>query len=656
MLPRSVEQVFNVKSIAPAGLRLDQLKPYQLGILDERTQLTIASPTGKRDQKWRWVWKSPSTGNSGSFPDKNNVKAPIQSLPVSYIDKVTGFFEPTAERKTFEGYLGWDGISACDSLGPFECGTTYQLMLHASGKPVRDLLGRDYTEIVPFTTGCCDNCTGDEAITATLKTIQDSFLTNAHYIKNFFDVHQVRSCCPAEDPFTETTFTDYCVTVCDNGDASALGDVQNYYPTLNGIYRSGRADGKSTYTIECQSSQPAAYVTTDTVLQNCDTCPSGFTAVPARLKYIITINNDGTGDTAAEWLAEVQAVATYSTAVAATRLSYTNGTSIYEVLLPIAFTEPANPVANTTWQYIATVPASCTQTTPVSTAWASCGTKKKLTRTMCITVKNGDCDDAQADLDAITAYMASVPNLVADSLEQETAGDCISRYTVQQYSSCYEDGCDWLGGDLAKFEDLPGYLGASWAPCKCEGWTFEDGCPVEPTPVDPADCRGGLKFVGKNFDADIVACTDDYWQMDETEFAQLEVSITQYNNNGCNTINVPWTVVQRGSTPQGTGRQLWKREIQARNYSAYDYHGANSQDGNLFAARRGEVYSIDPAKLYNTITVHHVYERPRYAQNSDAGTRQVITFAVEQNKLTLLSQLKTLLNDITESMGNGTFL
>jgi hypothetical protein len=654
-LPQSLEQVFNVKSIAPAGLRLDQIKPFQIAYLDEDTQLTVTEPSHCKNKKWRLVWGPPSTGNGGLYPDKSNVKAPIQSLPINYVDNVKGFFNASAERKTFEGYLGWDGISACDNLGPFNCGSSYEMVLKVNGKPFRDTMGAYPYEIIPFRTGCCDDCSGDELVTKTLKSIQDAVINSSNYIKEFVDIYQVRNCCPAETPFTEVAFTDYCVTVCDNGDAGALGDIQNFasYSGLN-IFRDSRENGLSTYKVECVSGSPAAYVTTNTVLQNCATCPAGFTAVLERKKYDISIDNAAVGVDAAAWLAEVQAVGAFSTAVSATLRFREGGTSYYEVLFPVAFTTPAvGTVADSTAVYIANVPASCVQTTPTSTAWASCGTKYKISRTMEIVVKNSDCDDAAADLAAITAYMATVPNIVSGSLDQVTAGDCNSRYTIGQYSNCLEDGCDWKGSDLAKFEDLPSYLGASWTPVRCEGWTFDgDGCPVAPTPVDPADCRGGLRFVMRNFDNDIVDCTDDYWQSRETEPTTLEVSISEYGKDGCTQLNIPWKVTQLPTTPQGTGFELYKREVQARQYSQYQYRGANSKDGNLISARLGEVYSIDPKKLYNTIQISHDYTRTRSASDNSNRTREIITLAVEKDKINLLTALKTAINNVTVAQGN----
>ena len=653
MLNRSIESIYNVKSVAPAGLTLDQLKPFQLAILDEKTQKTVASPSDCKNKPFRLVWKSPSKGNGGAFPDKNNVLKPIQSLPITNVDQITKFEAANNDRKVFEAYLGYNGISACKTL-KFECGSTYQFVIEVSGKPVRDLLGRDYVEIVPFMTGCCDTCTFEENIKTSLKGIVESINTNAHFIKNFFDVYPVYDCCPAPAPFTKTDFADYCLTICDAGDVSALGDVQQGYQTSN-IYLSERNGGLSTYRVDCVPvSTPAAYVQTGTVLSDCDTCPAGYTATNAAKKYIVHIDNAGLGTTTGAWLTEVQAAGAFSAATSAKRISFIDGVSTYEVLIPAASTQPSAPISDTTWTFVADVPKVCTLTSPTTTAWVQCGTRYKIKRTMELVIKNGDCaSPGAADLAAITAaYAGGIADTVAGSIDQETLGDCISRYTIDQYSNCLEDGCDWYGKDIAKFQTIPGYKGATWTPIKCEGWTFDvDGCPVAPAAATAEDCRGGLKFVGRNFENDTVDCVDDFWEGAETEGVFLQVSISEFGKNGCERMDVDWTVVQTPTTPQGTGRELLKREIQAREKSAYEYHGANSPNGNLVSARRGEIYSFDVDKLYHTVDVYHNYTRNRTAQNYGTATREVITLAVEADKTALFATVKELANKIADLQG-----
>lgn len=648
MLNRQLEQVFNVKSIAPAGLTLDQLKPYQLAILDERTQRTVAAPPKNKAKGFRLVWKSPSKGNQGAFPDKKNLKAPIQSLVINEVDRIHKFENATDERKVFEGYLGYDGESACKTLA-FECGTSYQLVLHAKGKPVRDLLGRDHTEIIPIVTGCCETCTFEENIKSALAAIQKSFYTNAFYISKFFDCHPVYSCCPVPDPFDKVDFYDYDLSICDAGDDSALGEVQIAYQTTN-IYRVGRENGISTYRAECVAAQPAAFVQQGTVLSDCDTCPAGYTKTNAQKKYILKVDNASSGTTNANFLTEVQAVTGWNTATAARRLNTENGVTTYEVWVPAAFTPPTW-TADADYTFITSVPAICTLTTAVTTAWTLSATKYKVKRTLEMTLKNGDCDDTAADLALLTAYFtpANFPSVVSGSLSQEIAGDCLSVYQIEQYSDCLEDGCDWFGKDGAKFVDLPGYGTGTWSPIRCEGWTFDvDGCPVAPAAPADETCLGGLKFVGKKFEADIIPCDDDFWESVETEGVELEVSLTYYGKTGCDVVPVDWLVVQRPTTPQGTGRQLWKREIQAREYSGFEYRGIKGQEARVISARMGESYSFEADKLYHTISIYHNYDRNRTAQNAGTSTREVITLACEANKTAVFAQLKTLANTIAE--------
>lgn len=645
----------NVQSIAPAGLQLHELKPMQLAVYDEKTQRTVAAPTPRNP--FSLVWKTPSQGTGGAFPDQWNAREPVKSLLIHNVDRTHLFDGATAERKVFEAYLGWDGISACKGL-KFDCGTDYQITIHAKGKPVRDAFGgRDKTEVIPFRMDCCTDCTAETSTRNALMKLVNAIKNDAFYVNRFFEVHPMYSCVPEVTPFTTTAFQDYCISLCDTGDEAALSAVQQAYQTLN-IYRSAREGAISTYKVECHTSLPAAYVTTATLPADCDTCPAGYTLNVARKKYIVTTENTGVGVNAAAWLAEVKAIDQsgtdpFDTAVAATRLRYENGSSTYEVLMPLAFTTTAL-VPNTTYMYIDTVPASCVQTTPVSTAWAQCGTKYKIKRTLELTLKNGDCSDAVADLAALTAYYATFPDIVSGSVAAVNEGDCITTYQLQQWSNCLEDGCDWIGADTAKFGDVPTYNGGFWLPVACEGWTFDgEGVPVPPTVTDPEACRLGIKFVGLNVETDTVECATDIYDAVETEGVTLEVSISQYDLAPCNVMDVSWTVVQEPTTQQGLGSTLLKQEIHDRQYQLYEYNSNHAEDGAMLAARRGNSFTIDPKKLYNTVSVYHNYDINRNTVNQGNRTREHILLAVDANKTTLLSQVKTLVNQIVQVAGDG---
>lgn len=645
---KQLEQVFVVKGIAPAGLELYDLRPFQVAIFDEETQRTVASPQECRGGAFTLAYKAPGQGNGGRQPDQNNIKIPIKSLPITKVDRVTAFEGATDERKVFEAYLGYNGISPCKSIS-FGCGETYQLVLHMKGKPVRDLMGKaSHTEIIPVVTGCCEDCSIDEAAKTTLGRMVEAIRENSQYFSRFFDVHPIYDCCPAPAPFPKVDFQDYCMTICDDGSAGALGDVQVKYQDAT-IYRSAREGGLSTYRTDCLLTAPADYVQQGTKLTDCATCPSGFTVVVPAKKFLVQIDNAGLGTTPAMWLAEVQLAGGFSAATAATRLSFRNGVSTYEVLVPSTFVEPVAPIADTTWTVQGDVDGYCLQTVPVTVPWTQCGTKYKITRKLCMTLRVNECGDPAKDLADLQAAFANNKDVVPASLVQTDVKDCVATYEVEQYSPCLEDGCDWFGKDTVQFSNLPGYNGQVWENCECEGWTFDvSGCPVPPVST-LENCQGGLKFVGKNFETDLVECATDIFDEPETEGVELEVSIGQFKQERCETLDIPFWVAQRPSEPNSLGINWLRREVKARSYSKYTYHSPNEMNGSIMAARRGEIYGVDPSKLYNHVDVYHLSTKINGTQQMYVPNREVIHLLVESGKSALLNQVKTMVNGIAEA-------
>lgn len=666
MINDSVEQVFRVKSIAPAALELRDLKPYQLGIFDETTQRTVTNPAFCKGRPWSLVYKTPSTGSKGAFPDPNNVKVPIKSLIFTEgADKIVAFGKATTVRKPFIAYLGYNGIVPCETL-KFECGATYQLVLHVTGKPIRDTFaGRNLTETIAFTTDCCVNCTEvDTANRALMNKIISEIENQSFYAKQFFDVHPISTCYPALTALTTVPFQDYCLTICDNGDEGALGDVQAAYQSST-IIRTDRVGALSTYKVECITALPAAYSQINTVLHNCDTCPAGYTLGLARKKYIVKIDNAAIGVNAAAWLAEVQAVTGLATAVAATLISRVGGISTYEVLFPLAFVTPApGTIADTEVIFVVLNGTTCTQTTPTSTAWVQCGTSYKITRKLCMTLALGDCANAAADLVAIQAYYLGYPGLVPGSITQTDTTGCIATYELSQYSNCLEDGCDWLGSDSARFDTITPYsdpVGArigEWLPCPCEGWTFAaiTGAPIPPV-ASTEDCSLGLKFIGKIIEEpQVPVCVDDIWSMIETEGIEIEVSISKYDLERCEPLNVPWLVTQYPTAPDSLGSNWLRREVEARRYSKYDYDSPNQYNGAMSAAIRGEVYGVDPTKVYNHVSIFHNSQRRMGSQQTYMANREVVHLLVEAEKTALFAQVRLLANRIAESGGMCDFV
>lgn len=640
MLNKQLETVFVTKSIAPAGLRAYQIRPFQLGILDTETGETVDQATYCPDKQYQFIYGTPSKGaNHPKFGDIGNAKLPIRSLTFGRFDKAHKFTKATDERKLFEAYLGYNGISDCKGLS-LPCGQNFALQVRAIGKDVRDVFGIDYSELLPFKTGCCGECALDEEQPKIAQAIIDAF-NSSFYVKNFGKAELVKSCCPAEAPFAKTDFFDFCMSVCDEGDSSALADVQEQYPDYE-VTRKSRKDGISTYQVECVLTSPIPFVKKGTTAADCGACGAGYTLVPASKSYIVTIDNDGLGTTPATWLTEVQAVLPLATS--ANKLGFANGVSTYQVELPGSFV-PAPPYADTTITFIGEREAYCVETTPTSTPWTQCGTKYKITRKLCLTVKNGDCNETQPDLAKIQEMYVSDPNIVPGSIVLKDTNDCLSTYELEQYSNCLEDGCDTYGKDGAKFVQPAPYGFTHWKMCDCEGWSVDgNGCPVPP--VESVDtCLAGVKFTGSYFDVETGRCSFNPFDQMFTEPIILEVSIVSNEPyNACDVVDIPWTITQKPSFIQGLGQKLLKDEIISRNYDAFHFINPSQPYGHLLAERMGYEYGADPNKLYNYIYLYHNHDINRTHLKFDHHTREMIVIAIEAEKTELFAKVVNFVN------------
>lgn len=230
MINKPLRTVFVVKSILDAGKRKHEMVPYQLGLFDESTDLSVNVATYCQDKLYRFYWKSPSEGSpTPFFGDERNAKLPLKSTPISRIKRKFAFENANGIPVPQVSYLGWDGVSPCNSL-KFECGKTYGLQITARGRNVRDVHGRNFTEVVSFNTGCCDGCSLDEGCEKVVDSIMKAINTESFYLANrFFKAEKVKSCCEAATPFARTIFERYRLRVPDTGDSHALAAVQNQY-------------------------------------------------------------------------------------------------------------------------------------------------------------------------------------------------------------------------------------------------------------------------------------------------------------------------------------------------------------------------------------------------------------------------------------------
>lgn len=255
-LNRQLKTVFVPKFVAKAGKHMTDLRPFELALVDCESGITVNAAKYCSDRKYELVMKTGSQGmNNAMFGDTRNAQLPIKSLAIDRVTKAHSFEDADPNGKPFIAYLGWDGVSNCKTLS-LPCGEEYALNINIKGEGIRNTFGRNMNETIPFDTGCCDDCPTDQQCDLTMDAILKSIRKNSFYVKNYFKVNKVKSCCPESTPFPKKRYMTFRLTLCDNGDSAALADVQAQYPDLK-VECVNRVDSFTTYEVclPCEFSQ-----------------------------------------------------------------------------------------------------------------------------------------------------------------------------------------------------------------------------------------------------------------------------------------------------------------------------------------------------------------------------------------------------------------
>lgn len=654
--PKSTPTSWVVKSVATAGKKSVDLLPGEFGIFDSDTHLTLAPSAVKSKRRVYMGVGSfnalPGTvgGKLDRIANPGNTDITFRSEPVSpKLVDIIRLSVPKRSEKPNEYYLGYNGIDVCESLN-FKCGRTYKFHVQLMGRPVRELFGHEMSEIIEVTTGCCDDCDTscnnaepcEKYVDELIKNFNDSL-----WVGKFFTAEKVIHCSPDLPSLTKTSFTTYCLTVCDNGDELALAAVQAQYPTVK-VSVKQRLAPSTTYqfTQLTATAAPAAFTQSNVTLQNCATCPSGYTAAAAGYAYIVQIDNANPAAGSAT-LTAVQAV--WATVTSATLVEFKNGTATYYVVSSAALVSAASGVDATLLQPLGTVPARCTLTTPVSTAWVSCNVEYKLQRDLCVTVKVDDCDtdfdgaDAGETLARLTAMLATVPDYVPASVVVDAdSTDCLLRYTVSQYSNnLMKDGCDTI--PAARFDPFPTFEGQEFTVCPCEGWTVdvETGCPVPPVPTDRC-CQCGVKFVGKPLRNNPAFCGYDINEYLEKEPIRMVVSAYNYDNetNVCTFDSPTWFQTQKATYRQLRGDDVIKSIIMEKHYNQEIYANPIDKFNILLMRQEGIRFGVNLDEYYYAVDVYH--NSPNVVNNTASynNPREQVTLYVSEKDLATVDALK----------------
>lgn len=268
--------------LTPDGFKRENLKPGQFGVFNSRYKAVTTA--GEAAKSPHVVFGQGRLENVPGLTHKYSDKVSRGSLIEWY--KTTG--NPNAKNQIT--YAGFDGVDTNKSIS-VGCNEQVSLTIRARSLYIDTAFAYGLTRTVTFTTPCCEDC-GDDCETIDPRIVANAWsemVNNEPMLSKFVLATPVFDCTVDPDAGTFVDTVTYCVSVCDNGDAGALADVQAQYPDSI-VIRSERDGSISTYQIELLASEGApddVVITKPVKLAVCDTCPTGYTLQNEQEQYII---------------------------------------------------------------------------------------------------------------------------------------------------------------------------------------------------------------------------------------------------------------------------------------------------------------------------------------------------------------------------------
>jgi hypothetical protein len=642
--PKAIRKSFVVSGVSTTG-STENLTPGVVGLFDAINYKALApGQTFTNHRKVIFAVGSLNTkdgkGNGmESFKSEPIFGHNISELRVSKFSKKNSFNTVA---------LGFDGVDTTKNMvGSYD--TSYFVKVTLNGRPILNTFQHPLTYTFEVKTPCADACSptacSDKVDNIWLAEQFIKQISSYQYFKPYIKAERLTQCNNALPAETHVGYTQYNLTVCDNGGADDIALVQMQYPTKV-ISRTSRTGSYSTYSFWqlTASSAPSAFAqAAGVVLSNCSTCPSGYTFASGGTIYSVTIDNTSNAATSASQdLTAVQAISGLSTAIAAKKVNFELGTSTYIVTFPSSFSMPSNIAADATisgpWGKESD---KCTLTSPGTTAWTAGITGYKTERALTMTVTNTDCENATPGLDlaALTAFYALDPSVVSGSLASSAAANCKTEYTITQMSdNILLTQCDTTQYPI--YTNLQSFSGYTW--------TY-----TVPTSYIPngTTCNVGIKLTDIYSEQTTKGC--DFDISDYVERANIEINFEQVDQfgNRCE-IFWPMTKLSFGNYNQLDGQQVIRDVMQSRFYRReLRVSPKNTLRASLYSRAEGLEYGVDVDAFYNAVYIRH---NAQFLNNFGATMnpmQEELVFYFKEGNENLMNTFLNLVNGYTESIG-----
>lgn len=606
--------ITNISSIPSSG-DTTTLGEFQLGVFNADTYQANSSPDYPAVKA---IFIAQGTSND-VYPAGIAISNETRKTPVIKGNAIKSWVAHKAQLpQNMIVTLGWDGSpSSTKTLTP-KVGQDVRIFVTLSGQPIADLLGasnKDHSAqlvvelnpVLPCADECEDNCSD----VVDCNVFADAVLAEAKKKKilggsNFTDYVKVTKLvdCDTASGLPTTNCNIYQVTIPDNGDAIALGAVQAQYPGFV-VSRVERDGVYSTYQAIYCSGSPSAYVeNAGATIPDCDTCPSGFTSIPATHVFTVKRTDAGTSTALDTFKTDFAGLIQLDTAI---RLSYVTGYSTYQVYGNTSTTlalmnTRATTVAKGDQVFDEGLRQNiCQGQSTITYAWTDTGNCTKAQKYYQITLAAPTCDADASDLLAalITEY-ASIGTVTQVGVTNTDT--CTAKFSLQidSVESCIECASQ----DFTFVAPWP-YNGTTW--------TDVQGSPYG------TSCVCGIKFESAYVSRKRKEC---YFDAVSYEVEPLFIAVSTRNpdlndfSQLCDEL-LPVTTIQNIKYASGKGEHIadfFKR-------SRFDYNDPWKPDAAERDAR-GYSLGVDLEGYYDQFVLTFTSDYPAKGQQSGFGQSQ----------------------------------
>jgi len=364
-------------------------------------------------------------------PNRSYSNKSQSTMPFSLNDVVDlKVSAPTqTEQSVDEVIIGWDGITPGSKFN-FQKGDAYfRLFLELKGDAIGYRGGKGNVEHVainveipecdPFNNcEACDECEAVDCkavVTEAIERLRRKQLTGGNLVEEFIDITPIFDCDTAATAAL-VPYIYYTLEVCDTGTDAAKALVEAQYDAP--VIRIDRRGSTSTYQILLPGSEgaPADYEQSiASLIKDCEDCPAGYLEVTGGYLYAVTLEDDGTDQSAL-----IDALPNHS-AGTTVKSGNDNGVGFYTAVLTAPLTQAqinaflaAGVIqATATVELVGLVSDICTNDSTTTTAWVEGETCNAVEEEWSIILPDNKCgEDRLAELNG--AYQ-NLTIVIADS-------------------------------------------------------------------------------------------------------------------------------------------------------------------------------------------------------------------------------------------------